>query len=335
MPPVYDIAVFDGNNLTRRAQYAHADLSVHAAGREPMPTGVCFGVMKAIEKINDIAYRAEVVWDAGHKFRSKLDPGYKANRRATGPVPPEIEESEADYRKQLALAQSMLRNLGVAQVSAPGEEADDVIATLVRRYEAEGLRVLIVSTDQDFYQLVRNRVHILASKGGNDVYVTRKHLMRETGLKPQQFLDVMSFCGDRGDNVKGVPRIGEKTAIDIVKAAPGLAKAIVNDEPFEGWDADVPTRVLTLMRAAVFEHKKIVKLARRLTRLRTLPEVSIDVGERDLRKLRQQCTMLGFRSLLDQDAWAKLTKIELNDEAPKSSIKNKARAKLAALPKAR
>ena len=168
-----------------------------------------------------------VAWDVDREetFRKKLYPGYKSKRAFTLP----------ELRSQFGLMQRLLSELGIAQYRVEGYEANDVIATLAKKFEDQ-VPVKIYSKDQDLLQLVSQQTtmwlitkkhqDLCASVGINrqsanipdNVFeLTPDIVQRLYGLCPGQLSDVKALMGDKSDNIPGVYGIGEKTAIQLVQ----------------------------------------------------------------------------------------------------------------------
>ena len=139
-------------------------------------------------------------------FRSTIYPEYKTNR----PPPPE------DLMPQVDRCLDLLKSLNVPMFAVPGFEADDVIATVVRslRKTQPDLRIRIVSKDKDLKQLLGPGVELFDIH--TDAVFDARTLQTETGLRPDQIVDMLALTGDTVDNVPGVPGVGEKTAAQLL-----------------------------------------------------------------------------------------------------------------------
>jgi len=139
-------------------------------------------------------------------FRSTIYPEYKTNR----PPPPE------DLMPQVDRCLGVLKSLNVPMFAVPGFEADDVIATVVRtlRKAQPDLRIRIVSKDKDLKQLLGPGVELFDIH--TDAVFDARTLQTETGLRPDQIVDMLALTGDTVDNVPGVPGVGEKTAAALL-----------------------------------------------------------------------------------------------------------------------
>jgi DNA polymerase-1 len=140
-------------------------------------------------------------------YRDKLFPQYKGTRQS---MPRELIVQEP-YIK------AILRALGVALLSKPGYEADDIMGIMSRQFERAGERTLLVTGDRDMFQLITGKVSVLYAKNGGDVLYTEDRILEKYGVKPEQLVDVKALMGDASDNIPGVAGIGEKTALSLVK----------------------------------------------------------------------------------------------------------------------
>ncbi|MCU0841366.1 MAG: DNA polymerase I [Thiobacillaceae bacterium] len=193
------LLLVDGSSYLYRAFHALPDLR----NRDGEPTGALYGVINMLRRL-----RREVpadyvacVFDAkGKTFRDALYPEYKAHRP---PMP-------ADLATQIEPLHAAIRALGWPLLVVEGVEADDVIGTLARQAEAEGLRSVISSGDKDLSQLVSERVTVidtLANRTYDPAGVREKF-----GVPPERVLDWLTLVGDAVDNVPGVDKVGPKTA---------------------------------------------------------------------------------------------------------------------------
>ena len=211
----------DGNYVARKMFAVNKMLHASVDGRE-VQTGLTHGfLLQLIYLKEEHKGRIIVVWDRGHDRRCAIDPSYKSERRAKGDEWDERESFE-EHRKVLNV---FLRLLGVRQAYKQGEEGDDILYTLARRFEGKRL---MVTNDHDLYQALGDGVYqLLAKKDGYVLYSARR-LEREQGVTPEEFTLAMGVAGCSGDGIKGIPGVGMKTAIDLVKRFPGLVPAVIN-----------------------------------------------------------------------------------------------------------
>ncbi|MDR0275064.1 MAG: DNA polymerase I [Burkholderiaceae bacterium] len=198
------LLLVDGSSYLYRAFHAMPDLRADPQDRDSQPTGAIRGIINMLTALRKehprVPYMACVFDAPGPTFREAIYPQYKANR---SPMPD-------DLRSQIAPIHRVVRLLGWPVLAAPGVEADDVIGTLARAAEGQGLDVLIISGDKDLAQLVTPRVRIIDTMSGK----RRDELgvLAEFGVTAAQMLDYQTLVGDAVDNVPGVDRVGPKTA---------------------------------------------------------------------------------------------------------------------------
>lgn len=164
---------------------------------------------------------------SGKTFRHQLYTEYKAQRAS---MPEDIKTAGPRVKE-------LLQAINIATFDVPGVEADDVIGTLSRRAVAEGMQVAIVSTDQDFYQLLGPGVQMLKppKKGEKGVVggmcpYNEVAFLAEHGVTPQQWPDVKALAGDTSDNIPGVRGIGRKRAASMIAQAGSLEQLLANPE---------------------------------------------------------------------------------------------------------
>ncbi len=164
-------------------------------------------LLKLIDRAHDdgaLDYMA-VIFDAARKnFRNDIYPEYKANR----------DEPPEELRPQFQLVRDATVAFGLPAIVKEGFEADDLIATYAREAEAQGIETVVVSSDKDLMQLVRDRVHMLDPM--KDIVIGEDEVMDKFGVTPDKVVDVQSLAGDSTDNVPGVPGIGVKTAALLI-----------------------------------------------------------------------------------------------------------------------
>ncbi len=197
--------ILDGSGYIYRAYYGIRDRTT-AAG---MPTNAVFGftrMLLGLQQEHRPDYLA-VVFDRPREetFRREIYPEYKANRDAV----PE------DLLPQVPYIRKVLQALAIPALEVPGFEADDVIATLARRYAAEGIQVTVVTGDKDLMQIVGDGIRLLDTM--KDARSGPQEVLDRFGVPPELVPDVLGLAGDTSDNIPGVPGIGEKTAADLVR----------------------------------------------------------------------------------------------------------------------
>ena len=198
--------VIDGFNLAFRCGFAPGmkDLK-DATGR---PTGIIFGFLRSLAAYKKRYPNATiyVCWDGSSKRRKQMFAEYKGTRA--------VRKTESF--DQIGFLRGTLPQLGVTQVWNPDEEADDVIATLVRGQLLDQ-RNFIVSTDRDFLQLVTPTTLLLAPGNGEQLY-DEDTVLAEYGVMPEKMVHLRAFLGDNSDNIPGVPRVPQKIFLQLLRA---------------------------------------------------------------------------------------------------------------------
>lgn len=202
--------VVDGSNLAYRTHHALKVIPNPLTDKSGNPTGLLFGFLRSLAALKNRfdSHTFYVAWDGSKKRRKDCYSGYKANRNS--------ENIFVDG--QIAAVRSALPMLGVCQVNNPDEEADDVIASLVRVNLKDQLNI-IISTDHDFLQLVSYTTQLLIPKVGNSsekMYDTDR-VVAEYGVPPSKMVELRSLLGDSSDNLPGVPTVREKVLKGLLK----------------------------------------------------------------------------------------------------------------------
>ncbi len=217
------MCLVDGTALIFRSYYAFIrNPLVNSKG---VNTGAVFGVA---DKLLDLSERFEpaymvVAFDTPEPtFRHKAYADYKATRDA---APDEMID-------QIPLIHDVVDALGLTRIELPGYEADDVIGTIAERAKKAGCRVVIISSDKDFYQLVGDDVTLFDP--WKRVEYDPAGVEEVFGVKPSRVIDVLGLMGDSSDNVPGVPGIGKKTATALVNEFGDLESVLGSVDKISG-----------------------------------------------------------------------------------------------------
>ena len=232
-------------------------------------------------------------------FRREIYPEYKAHR------PPMPE----DMPKQIDRIEQILDAMAVPVIRLDGFEADDVIGTISKKAAAEGIHTYICSKDKDMLQLLGDHVCTFDMKTGRRTDL--QSMREETGVSPEQFLEVLALQGDTADNVPGVPDVGPKTALAWIREYGSVENLFRHADEIKGKRGDN-------LRAS----KDLVALSKRLVTIDTGAPIELDyerfaLKEFDKSKLAQLFTELGFTRLLSQLGITKLAEPEAPPPAPK------------------
>ncbi|MGY1738761.1 DNA polymerase I [Geodermatophilus sp. SYSU D00684] len=256
------LLLLDGHSLAYRAFFA---LPVeNFSTTTGQPTNAVYGFTSMLINVlrDEQPTHLAVAFDVGRQtFRSEIYAEYKANR----------SESPTDFRGQVSLIQEVLTALRVPVITAPGYEADDVIATLTVQAVEQGMDVLICTGDRDALQLVNEHVTVLyPRKGVSDLTrFTPEEVEAKYGLTPQQYPDFAALRGDPSDNLPSIPSVGEKTAAKWVREYGSLDELVDRVDTVKG-------KVGEKLR----EHLSSVLQNRRLTELDR--QVALELGPQDL-----------------------------------------------------
>lgn len=205
------LAIIDGKSVFYRGYYAMPNLGT----KDGLPTGGVFGfATMALEVIKKLKpdYVC-VAWDkpkTNIRKRLEMYPEYKAGRK---PAPP-------DFKAQIPLLHEVLEAFGWPLYELDDYEADDIMGTLAVQAAKKDIDVQLITSDLDMLQLVHPRIHVYALKKGlSNIELFRPEtFILKYGIVPEQFLDLKALKGDSSDNIPGVPGIGEKGALDLLKS---------------------------------------------------------------------------------------------------------------------
>ena len=265
------LLVVDGNSIMNRAFYGIMG-SKMLMTKDGTYTNAVYGFLAIIFKvIDDIHpdYMAVAFDLKAPTARHKMYEGYKANRHG---MPDELAA-------QMPIIKDVLRAMNITIIEKEGYEADDVLGTLAKFGEADGVDVTILSGDRDTFQLATDKVTIRiprtkAGKTEEDDF-DRAKVIETYGVEPKQLIEVKGLMGDTSDNIPGVPGVGEKTALNLIKEY----KSIEN--LYKCLDEGTATSVKGKMKEKITENKDLAELSRFLGTINV--EVPIDETVEDLK----------------------------------------------------
>ncbi len=218
---------------------------------EGFPTGLLTGFINLVDSLHrdhSTDYLVFALDSKGKTFRNELYPEYKANREA----PPE------DLTKQLPVAIDWIEQMGFANLSREGYEADDVITTVTKFAKEQGMKVRIVSHDKDLYQLIDDGMVVMYDSVKKKE-VDEQACIEKFGVNPKDFVDFQAIVGDSSDNVPGVKGIGVK----------GAAKLINEFHTLENIYANIEKCGTPRIQKLLLESKEKAFLSRELVTMRT------------------------------------------------------------------
>ena len=213
--------LIDGSGYIYRAYFAIR----HLSNSKGQATNAVYGFVNMLLKVvrEQQPDHLAVVFDSkGPTFRHELYPDYKANRAAM----------PDDLVPQVPVIKEVVRALNMPAIERPGFEADDIIATLARRFAAEGMEVTVVTGDKDLMQIVSERITLLDTM--KDQLSGLAEVAARFGGTPSQVVEVQALAGDSSDNVPGVPGIGEKTAVELIREFGSVETLLANLDRVKG-----------------------------------------------------------------------------------------------------
>lgn len=203
------ILLIDGHSIMSRAFYGIPELT----NSQGLHTNAVYGFLNILLKVLDQeqADHLAVAFDVHEPtFRHKMFDAYKGTRK---PMPPELHE-------QIPLMQEVLRSMHIPLLMKGGYEADDLLGTIAKRCQKEGVEVTIVSGDRDLLQLADEKIKICLPKTAKGVTTVYNYypddVVKEWGVTPLEFIDLKALMGDTSDNIPGVPGLGPKSAEWII-----------------------------------------------------------------------------------------------------------------------
>ena len=200
--------LIDGHSIAFRAFFALGDLKT----KKDFPTSVIHGFTMMLKKVVE-DYNPDqliIAWDVSRNtFRTKLYKDYKANRSS----------SPDSFKIQIPELKKIITGFNIAQVSKENYEADDVLGTLAKKMSSKQNKVYILTGDRDSFQLIDKNINIIYTKKGisETEIIDEKTFKSKYGIEVHQYIEYLALKGDTSDNIPGVPGIGEKTAIELLK----------------------------------------------------------------------------------------------------------------------
>jgi DNA polymerase-1 len=227
------VVLIDGKNFGFKNAYAHISLR----NSRGVPTGMFHGGLSSILKLVRVFPGAAIVfcWDGlGDTWRHRTPPFlYKANRKREGEKPPEVKAAFSQFKMFASIMHNVLK---FKYLRFDNVEADDLIGLATTALVAKNRDVVIVSSDMDFYQLVRSNVFVYNA----DTVYTSKMVFDTFGVETHHWLDYRALTGDASDNLPGAPGIGP------VKARAALALGIKPALPWDKQPKDVKSKYAKL-----------------------------------------------------------------------------------------
>ncbi|MDF2902927.1 MAG: polymerase [Bacillus sp. (in: firmicutes)] len=280
------LILIDGNSIAYRAFFALPLLNNHKGVHTNAVYGFTMILMKILEE--EKPTHILVAFDAGKTtFRHKTFSEYKGGRQKT---PPELSE-------QFPFIKELLDAYGISRYELENFEADDIIGTMSRQAEQDGFEVKVISGDKDLTQLSSDKITVcITRKGITDIEsYTPDHIREKYGLSPNQIIDMKGLMGDQSDNIPGVPGVGEKTAIKLLKEFETLEKLLNSIDQVSG----------NKLKEKLEEFKDQAVMSKQLATITTEAPVELQLSEIEYEgfqkdKLVSLFKELEFQTLLDR-----------------------------------
>ncbi len=282
------LVLIDGHSILNRAYYGVPPLT-NAAG---LHINAIYGFLNIMFKIleEEQPEYLTVAFDvSAPTFRHEIYKEYKGTRKQMDP----------ELKEQVPVMKEVLRAMGVMIMEQAGLEADDILGTMAKRAEKEGMEVSLVSGDRDLLQIASDRIKIRIpkTKGGRtevkDYYT--KDVIAEYQVDPIQFIDLKALMGDASDNIPGVPKIGKKTAEKLMVEYGSLDQIYAHVE-------EIPMKAV---RESLIEHKDLASLSKTLATINVTAPLSYQwedarIGVLYTKEAYEKFVELGFRSMLSR-----------------------------------
>ena len=274
------IVLIDGHSILNRAFYGVPDLT----NSEGLHTNAIYGFLNILFKIleEEKPEYLTVAFDVhAPTFRHEMFADYKGTRK------PMLDE----LRQQVPVMKDVLRAMGVKIIEQAGLEADDLLGTISKRCEADGMDVSVISGDRDLLQLATDKIKIRIPKTKQgkteieDYYASDVKARYE--VTPKEFIDLKALMGDTSDNIPGVPSIGEKTATKIIVEYGSIENAFAHVDELK------PPRA----SKALQEHYDLAQLSKVLATINVNADFAYELEEAKLGDLYTEDAYVWFQKL--------------------------------------
>ena len=294
------LLLIDGNSIVFRAFFAMHNQIDKFTNKDGLHTAAIYGFKLMLDHVLENFHpdAALVAFDAGKvTFRTKMYGDYKGGRSKT---PEELTE-------QLPYVRELVKDSGLHSYELKGYEADDIIGTLAKEGDAAGYETLIVTGDRDLTQLASEHTTVAVThKGVTDTeHYTPEHVQEKLGITPAQIIDMKALMGDTSDNYPGVTKIGEKTAIKLVKQFGSV----------EGIYENIDELKKSKMKEHLVEEEEIARQCKTLATI--LRDAPIEVKLADLEYHGPQTEkLIDFYQKMDFQSFLKKMAVSPDDQEP-------------------
>lgn len=280
------VVLIDGNSLLHRAYHALPPLK----NKEGLFTNGVYGFMTMLYKILE-DYKPEYISVAfdkkGPTFRHEEYKEYKAGRKKT----------PDDLKMQFPMLKDILDKMNIHWIELAGYEADDIVGTFSKHCSNKDMDVIVVTGDKDYLQLVDKNIKVLITKKGmtNLEEYDEQAMFDRYSLTPDEFIDLKGLMGDKSDNIPGVPGVGEKTGIKLLKEYNSIENIYENIDEISG----------KKLKERLIENRNQAFMSKRLAKIVT--NVPLDIHLEEIKKeepnqteLLELYTQFEFKSFIDK-----------------------------------
>lgn len=278
--------MIDGSSLLFRAFYAIRNLKTN----DGIHTNGVYGFLSMFYKAVDLIkpnYIMVAFDEHGPTFRSKEYSEYKGTR----------QETPEELRPQFGIVREILEAMDVKHLSSSDFEADDIIGSMSKICEKENIKSFLLTGDRDYFQLASEKTKVLYTVKGisNLEEIDKDRIKEKYGLLPEELIDVKGLMGDKSDNIPGVPGIGEKTAIKLIKEYKTIENIYKNIDGIKG----------KKLKENLVDNEDIAFLSKRLGTIYRNMDMGLAIedfkySEGDKKKLAEIFSKLEFNSFKEK-----------------------------------
>ena len=272
--------IIDGHSQLYQAYYAITGLTTPKG----QPINAVYGFTRMLRKIikeDKPCYMAIAFDTKGPTFRHIEYKEYKSHRKPT----------PDDLVSQIPLLYDVIDAYNIPLYAIQGFEADDIIGTISKKLSKEHIECTIITIDKDMDQLIDKHIKIFNPRK-KEIRDTEK-LRKEKGIEPENVVDILALGGDSSDNIPGIPGIGYKTALKLIREWKSLENVISNVDKIKG----------KKKQENLLKYTELARLSKRLATIDT--EVPLDFNLEACRltnfnniKLNELFTNYGFKSFI-------------------------------------
>ncbi|MFC6315253.1 DNA polymerase I [Lapidilactobacillus achengensis] len=290
------LLLLDGNSLAFRAFFALHNSLDRFTNSQGLHTNAIYTFSNMLDSLLAAEQPTHVLvaFDAGKTtFRTEMFPDYKGNRSKT----------PTEFAEQLPYINQLLDAYGLTHYQLPNYEADDIIGTLAQA-AADKMPVTVVTGDRDLTQLTTANTTVKVTiKGVNELETyTPEHVREKLGIDPEQIVDLKGLMGDTSDNYPGVTKVGEKTALKLLKqygSIAGLYEHVAEMKPSK-------------LKENLINDQQAALMSQTLARINTTAPLTIDLAATNRRPVDQTALIAFYQEM---DFKSKLAKMDLGDLA--------------------